>query len=252
MLSPRPTQRAIAASYELEAGVHAVWEQEEEGRKLMWAKRAQRVRSLSPMAGRALDIGAGFGDFLLAMVNAGWYTVGTEISAAAVEEARGRGVDEMRLGQHGDCELDGESFDLVSMWHVLEHLPEPGDALADCAGYLRPGGLLVVAVPNDGLFPRLSGAYLRRTIRRSGSVGSSWLYPLPGEEIHLSFFSLRVLADAVQAAGLRVESVGIDDYHPDPSPATDRRYRQQSAIQGLTGVSVGKAIFLAARRPLAP
>jgi SAM-dependent methyltransferase len=250
MLRTRPSQAAIIRSYETREGVHEGWREEVEGRKAMWEKRGARVRSLAPEPGRALDVGAGFGDFLVELQGAGWHTTGTEVSTAAIEEAEGLGVDEMRAGQLDEIELEPESFDLISLWHVLEHLPQPGSALRDLAGYLRPGGLLVIAVPNDGFFPRLAGAYARRALqRRRGPIGYSWRYPAPGEEIHLSFFSSGVLARAVRSVGLRVLASGIDDHFPVPSAATDRRYRRLSAIRSLTRVNVGLTIFLVAERP---
>lgn len=108
-----------------------------------------RVRALPPAkaGARVLDIGCGRGDFLLACRRKGWQVAGVEQDAAPIMEMR-RSLDfeVMPLSMLDD--LPDASFDAITMWHVLEHLPDPRRALAQARRLLRPGGSLVVEVPN--------------------------------------------------------------------------------------------------------
>jgi SAM-dependent methyltransferase len=97
--------------------------------------------------GRMLDIGAGRGRFVAQARAAGWYAHGIEPSLRGVEGARAIGVDLVRSGIE-DAAVPGGSLDAAELWHVLEHLDDPGAALERIAGWLRPGGLLLVGVPN--------------------------------------------------------------------------------------------------------
>lgn len=94
--------------------------------------------------GRILDIGAGTGDFLLTAKNDGWETIGVEPSARAKEIAVKKGisfVDEISA-------LENNSFDVITMWHVLEHVPNLELQIAELKRLLKPTGTLIVAVPN--------------------------------------------------------------------------------------------------------
>ena len=97
--------------------------------------------------GRLLDVGAGRGRFVAQARAAGWDADGIEPSQRGVAGARALGVELQRAGI-GDAVVAPASLDAITLWHVLEHLDDPGGALARIAGWLRPGGLLVVGVPN--------------------------------------------------------------------------------------------------------
>jgi SAM-dependent methyltransferase len=99
--------------------------------------------------GRLLDIGAGRGRFVAEARAAGWYAQGIEPSLRGVEGARAIGIELARAGID-DAAVPAGSIDAATLWHVLEHLDEPGPALRRIAGWLRPGALLLVGVPNLG------------------------------------------------------------------------------------------------------
>ncbi len=104
------------------------------------------ARAVPPPA-RLLDVGAGRGRFALAAQRAGYDALGVEPSLRGVEAAAAIGAPVMRATIEA-AEIEAGSTDLVSLWHVLEHLDEPGDAVQRIAGWLRPGGWLLVGVPN--------------------------------------------------------------------------------------------------------
>jgi SAM-dependent methyltransferase len=108
--------------------------------------------------GRLLDVGAGRGRFVAEAREAGWQACGIEPSQRGVAGARALGI-ELQRGAIADADVLAGSFDAATLWHVLEHLDEPGPALVRIAGWLRPGGLLLVGVPNLGsVQARVGGA----------------------------------------------------------------------------------------------
>jgi SAM-dependent methyltransferase len=111
---------------------------------------ARRLALLGAPGGRLLDVGAGRGRFVAAARAAGWDATGIEPAARA-----GSGV--VRAGVM-DAELAPGELSALSVWHVLEHLDEPGAALERMREWLRPGGRLLAGVPNLGsLQARIGG-----------------------------------------------------------------------------------------------
>ena len=113
----------------------------------LYRRRAEAVELLAGGPGRVLDIGCGPGRLLEAFAQRGWRTSGTELSEGSAAIARRKGI-EVHVGSPEDGPWVEGSFDAVVMWHVLEHWPDPGIALAQAARLLRPGGVLMVGVPN--------------------------------------------------------------------------------------------------------
>jgi SAM-dependent methyltransferase len=97
--------------------------------------------------GALLDIGAGRGRFVAHARAAGWDARGLEPSSRGVAAARARGLD-LLCATIDDADVAAGSLDAATLWHVLEHVDEPGAALARIAGWLRCGGALLVGVPN--------------------------------------------------------------------------------------------------------
>ena len=111
------------------------------------ARHARSLASgLSPGA-QVLDVGCGRGVLLSAFADAGHHVSGFEVSTAATEGADPRA--EIRIGGClRDAGYESETFDLVVLWHVLEHVSNPKSTLQEISRILKPGGRLVVAVPN--------------------------------------------------------------------------------------------------------
>ena len=102
------------------------------------------INSLQPAKGRILDIGAGTGDFLLVAKQNGWETIGVEPSEKAKAIAGKKGVDFVEE----TVVLENYSFDVITMWHVLEHVPDLDYQIKELKRLLKPNGSLIVAVPN--------------------------------------------------------------------------------------------------------
>ena len=102
------------------------------------------INSLQSNKGRLLDIGAGTGEFLSVAKNDGWQTIGVEPSEKAKAIAISKGISFVAE----TSELENHSFDVISMWHVLEHVPDLGKQIKELKRLLKPTGTLIIAVPN--------------------------------------------------------------------------------------------------------
>jgi 2-polyprenyl-3-methyl-5-hydroxy-6-metoxy-1,4-benzoquinol methylase len=96
--------------------------------------------------GRILDIGAGAGRFVYLAVEAGYQADAVEMDVKCCELIRSA------IGSNAFQSLDvvphGSLYDVITMWHVLEHLKQPWDVVRDALTHLKPGGVLVIAMPN--------------------------------------------------------------------------------------------------------
>jgi SAM-dependent methyltransferase len=116
----------------------------------LYRARARAVERLAGRPGRVLDVGCGRGFLLDAFRRRGWTAQGTELddrSAAHAREVLGLAVETAPAERWPWP--DGH-FDAIVFWHVLEHLEEPRVALERARRLLRPGGVLIVGVPNFG------------------------------------------------------------------------------------------------------
>ena len=102
------------------------------------------INNCSFTKGNLLDIGAGTGDFLLTAKQNGWSTIGVEPSEKAKGIAIGKGI------QFTDSteELESNSFDVITMWHVLEHVPNLEIQIRELKRLVKPNGTIIIAVPN--------------------------------------------------------------------------------------------------------
>ncbi len=125
-----------------------------------WLHLALRLAG-SPRPARALDVGCGFGFFLAALREHGIPAVGVDLDGRAAAHAREWfGVD-ARPGSLAEA-AELPPADLVSLWEVLEHQPDPAGFLREVGERLAPGGHLVGSVPNAaGIAARLRGVHWR-------------------------------------------------------------------------------------------
>ena len=112
---------------------------------------SKKITDLRPERGRILDIGCGFGFFLDAARKCGWDVSGCDVSKLAIEYGKSTlKLDDLQLNSfYKDAQGDG--FDVITMWNVFEHVPSPMAMLENVRSVLKPGGLLVIKVPNVGI-----------------------------------------------------------------------------------------------------
>jgi 2-polyprenyl-3-methyl-5-hydroxy-6-metoxy-1,4-benzoquinol methylase len=102
------------------------------------------IDSLDKQKGNLLDIGAGTGDFLYVAQKARWNTIGIEPSEKAKSIAIKKGVS---FADNTNA-LESHSFDVITMWHVLEHVPNLENQIKELKRLLKPTGTIMIAVPN--------------------------------------------------------------------------------------------------------
>jgi 2-polyprenyl-3-methyl-5-hydroxy-6-metoxy-1,4-benzoquinol methylase len=102
------------------------------------------INSSSSSKGKLLDIGAGTGDFLLTAKESGWNTIGVEPSEKAKAIAVKKGVKFTSSTE----ELESHTFDVITMWHVLEHVPNLENKIKELKRLVKPNGTIIIAVPN--------------------------------------------------------------------------------------------------------
>lgn len=135
--------------------------------------------------GRLLDLGCGTGEWMLAMQERGWQVEGLDFDPNAVRVARSIGLD-VHCGALEERNLAADSFDVVTLNHVIEHVPDPVGLLRECRRILKPDGKLVLATPNTG---SLGHSYLK----------ADWRGLEPPRHLHL--FSRPAMERLLSAAG---------------------------------------------------
>jgi 2-polyprenyl-3-methyl-5-hydroxy-6-metoxy-1,4-benzoquinol methylase len=107
-------------------------------------------RFVDGKSGRLLDMGSGLGFFVKAMsAYPDWDAYGCEISSAAVRHAREHlGLQKVICSPLQDADLPRASFDIITMWDVLDHIPHPDPLLSHCHALLKSDGILFVRTPN--------------------------------------------------------------------------------------------------------
>ena len=190
-----PDQTFLSRHYSFDAGYHDELKTNPASVEFHEAEARRNLALLTRyrQGGTLLDIGCSTGLFLAKARAAGWVVRGNEYSADSAQVARtAHGLDVVS-GALQPGSFAAASFDVVTLWDVLEHVPDPQSTLRLAASLLKPAGLLVVKTPNvDGLYPRWS-------LKALPYVGF-WGHPEPPG--HLFQFSVRTLGRMVSAAGL--------------------------------------------------
>lgn len=154
-------------------------------------RRAGEIARRTP-SGRVLDVGCGRGLVLGTLKGMGYETHGVERSEEAAWHARHRMGATMHVGDFMTVELEPGSFDAIVLWHSLEHLRKPVDAIRRARALLRTGGLLAVAVPNSDSL-------------QAKAYGASWFHlDVPRHYVH---FGTRALGTLLAQSGFRTETI---------------------------------------------
>lgn len=259
--NPRPTPEELTVFYS-QPEKYESWLALGAPRDRLWIRRLRQMER-HKKAGSLLDVGTGIGQFLHHA--RGCYTMvcGTEVSSEAIAVARERYDLEIFPGAVDQLDLPAESFDNVTLFHVLEHVHRPRDLIGCCHRLLSPGGTLFVAVPNDGLvvsrgyrrLARLHRALCPPGRRPPASPGPSGLPKLTLDgslhEIHLSHFSIPVLRALLEDTGFSIVQSSCDPYFVATGArelGAIARYAVTSGILRLTGRNFYRAIWMAATK----
>ena len=147
---PKPSLEKLPSYYESDDyishtdGKRSVFEKMYHFIKGIALKKKLKLINSQGVKGKLLDIGAGTGDFLAVAKSDGWQTVGIEPSAKAKEIAIKKGVNFAQ----DLASLESNSFDIITMWHVLEHVPNLEEYISELKRLIKPSGTIIIAVPN--------------------------------------------------------------------------------------------------------
>ena len=198
-----PIPDVVELSLHYNQDYYAEWiSDQREKRERMWARRLKSIETMVNR-GSILDVGCGEGLFLELAKQNGWQVHGTDVSAYATEFASKRLGQNVFCGEIWDAEFNEQGFDVITLWHVLEHTTSPMRTLQEVRKVLKPGGLLALAVPN--LNDRMMQAVYRIVKGRKPR-----LFSIGDKEIHLFHFSVRSLRLLLEKAGFTSVKIGPD------------------------------------------
>jgi 2-polyprenyl-3-methyl-5-hydroxy-6-metoxy-1,4-benzoquinol methylase len=123
-------------------------------RNISLKKKLKLINSFQPFEKNLLDIGCGTGDFLRTAQQNNWNVTGIEPNERAREIANQKTNNSVFETTHS-LKFKKHSFDVITLWHVLEHLPNLEEQCATIKALLKENGVLVVAVPNHKSFDAL-------------------------------------------------------------------------------------------------
>ncbi|MCX8038134.1 MAG: class I SAM-dependent methyltransferase [Candidatus Sumerlaeia bacterium] len=186
----------------------------------LYRSARRRLIARFPAGGRLLDVGCAYGGFLEMMKKAGWQVEGIEVAAAAAAACRRRELDVHAVAL-AEAQWPADRFDAVTLFYVLEHVPDPLGGLRKIYEAMKPGGLLIVRVPDTTPLAK----FLKRIGRRNE------LYDPP---YHLFDFSPAVLTRLIEQAGFRNVRMEID--------AATRPRRIGPRLLSLTATMIGRAL----------
>lgn len=166
-------------------------------KKYAVAKKVNLISGLLAKPGKLLDIGAGTGDFLIHAKKNGWIVNGVEPNKQARSLSNQKGI-----------ELDGDTlgyksntFDIITMWHVLEHVPDLELQIKEIKRILKPNGYLVIAVPN---FRSYDAIYYK----------SFWAaYDVPRHLWHFSKKSMKSIFEKEKLCLKKIKPMKFDSYY---------------------------------------
>lgn len=189
-VNPQPSEEDLKKIYGngyFDGSNHADYLAEKELYGPRFQERLKQINTYKTK-GKLLDIGCAVGYFLEAAREEGWQSFGVEISSFASKYARDSGFD-VFTGTLEDAKYPDQYFDVVTLWHVLEHMEDPSGCLKEVHRILSKSGLVAIEVPN-----------IRS--RRFKKLGENWDQLKPHE--HLYYFTPDVLRKMAERAGFKI------------------------------------------------
>jgi len=252
--SPRPSFAEISAFYS-QAGKYDTWLDQEHARDMMWKRRLKMLARHTPK-GRLLDVGTGYGQFLHHARPFFAEVTGTEVSESAVVLAKKKYGLSLLAGPVEALDLPPQSFDVITLFHVLEHVPDPDKLVNVCHALLRAQGILVIAVPNDVL---AWTSKIKKLGKKLGLKSFQKFSPKLGisragtsREIHLSHFTPPVLRRLIEDAGLSMVEESLDPYYVSTGIRLFRDsayYALHRVLHATLKINRYDTIWMVARKP---
>ena len=251
-INPRPTIERIKKYY-TETENFDYWQSLEQDFDAL-SKRRVRVVKKYRQKGSLLDVGAGIGQFLFFAKNS-FQTSGTEVSKIAIKTAKGKYKVNLLEGDLEEINFHKKKYDIITMFHVLEHVHNPGKQLKICRDLLNKDGIIVIAVPNDvKAFLKLPLKRLLRYLKigRFKNYGRFGMEKIDLEksfgEIHLSQFTTHALTRFFKKNGFKVLSSSLDPYYVPDNSKNRAKYAFFKFIRTITGRNFYDTILIVAEK----
>ncbi|MDZ4743857.1 MAG: class I SAM-dependent methyltransferase, partial [Verrucomicrobiota bacterium] len=190
-------------------------------REKLWKRRIQTFRSCL-VGSSILDIGAGIGQFLSLLEGIIPIREGTELSGRAFQIAREKYNINLYNGDISDIILD-RKYDVITLFHVLEHVTKPFDLMLRCSELLNKNGILLVAVPNDqdsfrnklkGFLSPFLKVYCPKRFKYLGHLGLPRIMSdISLHELHLSHWNFNSLEKCFTLNGFEIVEMKLDPYY---------------------------------------
>jgi 2-polyprenyl-3-methyl-5-hydroxy-6-metoxy-1,4-benzoquinol methylase len=245
-MNPRPHHQKVQDAYGAVEDVRYV--EEESGRVATFEESLRLVQRFAP-TGKLLDVGCHVGTFLELAEQGGYEVAGVEPSRWGAEQANARLRGTVFCGAVEDAPIPADTFDAVTIWDVIEHLPDPASDLRAIWTALRPGGIVAISTMDvEARFPRIAG-------RR-------WPWYM---QMHLVYFSRRTLPEMLRREGFEIADIRshrrtvrvsylvsrLAAYSGPAHRAAAALTRASGIDERLIGVNLGDIFTVVARKPLA-
>lgn len=251
-LNPRPTQQEISEEYSAEYHIERLLRQEpktedkieEEIKKNIG--RAEEIVKQFGNKGKLLDIGCSAGFFIACLKRYGWNVTGIDISEWASKFARERLGLKVFTGIVEDIQFN-EKFDVITMYHVLEHLPDPVGTSKRVSEIITDNGVLIVKGPNLASFDRTWH-------------GKNWRGY--SDQTHLYYFTPKTYQMVLEKAGFSVQKMVFQYWDPvthlmeirlgdgiraDHPPDAIERFNKSKTYNNLIFKSINKMVYITAK-----
>jgi SAM-dependent methyltransferase len=211
----------------------------EVNRERVLARVARYIHAGHPQ-GSILDVGCATGLFLDRFFGDGaWETCGVDLSAAAAEQARNKGI-RVHRGDIVGAHFMPNSFDVITVLDAFYYFPKPQVELAEFMRILKPGGLLVLELP-------LAASRIWRTSGKLGKILNWGGRPLLQSSDHLFYYGPTAISTLFNKCGYRVEAILPLPGNRQPGMLRDLAFRGYFAVSRLLMASSRGRIFMGPR-----
>jgi 2-polyprenyl-3-methyl-5-hydroxy-6-metoxy-1,4-benzoquinol methylase len=238
-MNPRPHHEAVVENYgDVEDQSYI---DEEQGRIETFAESLAHVQRYR-RSGHLLDVGCHVGTFLTLAQQSGFEVAGVEPSRWGAEIANSRIDGKVHCGAIEDAPLPEGGYDVITLWDVIEHLPDPALDIRAIHSALRPGGIFAVSTMDVEAF------------------GKRWPWYM---QMHLVYFSRQTLCEMLRREGFQIAEVSthvrrvrltylasrLDAYSPTVGRLASGVLSRIGLAERTVGVSFGDIFTVIARKP---
>jgi 2-polyprenyl-3-methyl-5-hydroxy-6-metoxy-1,4-benzoquinol methylase len=185
-INPRLKSNLIIQGYS--EGADEMFVSQAKGREITFARSLKLINKYFPKKGKLLDVGTAGGSFLHVAKQDGWKVWGCEPNKWLTKWAKKHYNLNVTPGTIFDGKYKSNFFDVVTLWDVLEHTPDPKKVLLECNRILKKKGLLVVNYPDLG-----------SSIAKA--MGKRWIFLL---SVHLYYFTPKTIKKMLNLAGFKI------------------------------------------------